>query len=187
MLALSLAKAAARGAMELRGESTDRDLQMALFSGDAGPGAAVPDATDSPAVLAFMDGLLIAEAMIADPVTVVASAGVSRKDSVRFKAFECLHAGVDSYAAILARKKFDGATRTYGSHRFSQRTPDGTEISLIASASGWTRDQDQLAATMVEATLQYSLQQLGILPSDQIISESFLLKDGAWAYPAGAS
>jgi hypothetical protein len=39
----------------------------------------------------------------------------------------------------------------------------------------------------VAATLQYSRQQLGILPSDQMISESFLLKDGAWAYPATAS
>ena len=183
LLALALAKTAACGAMELRGESTDRDLHMALFRGDSGA-AAIPDATDSPAVLAFMDGLLIAEAMIDDSATVVAGAGFSRKDSVRLKAFECLHTGLDSYVAILARKKFDGATRTYGSHRFSQYTPDGAQIALIASVSGWTRDQDQLTATIVAATLQYSLQQLGILPAEQIISESFVLTDGDWAYPA---
>jgi hypothetical protein len=115
---------------------------------------------------------------------VVDSIGFSKRDVTRLKAFECVHAGVDSYEAILARRKFDGATRSYGSHLFAQIGPDGGSRPLIAAASGWRPDQDYLAVMIVAATLQFVLLEYGVLPRAAIVSSEFVLAAGAWEYPA---
>jgi hypothetical protein len=92
--------------------------------------------------------------------------------------------GVDAYAAIVERRKFEGATRSYGSHLFERILPDGGRLAMIAAASGWRGDQDYLAAMMVPATLHFVLLEYGLLPREQVVSESFVLTEGAWRYPA---
>jgi len=181
--ALVLAEAAARTVLDLRNTSGGGDLHLALFATPA-EGMAPPSATDADAVQSFMNGLLIAEHGAAATALPVAEVGLSKRQVVRMKAFECVHAGVDSYVAIQRRAKFDGATRSYGSHLFRQPVVGGGSIGLIAAASGWRAEQDYLAAMIVPATLQSVLTEYGALPREEIESDSFLLAGGAWAYPA---
>jgi hypothetical protein len=115
---------------------------------------------------------------------VIDEVGFSKREITRFKAFECVRTGVDAYEAILAQRKFDGATRSYGSHRFDQMTPGGSSRALIAAASGWRAEQDYLAAMAAAATLRWVLLEYGVLPRAGIVSSEFLLSGGAWEYPA---
>jgi hypothetical protein len=181
--ALVLAEAAARNVLDLREDPPTADLHLALFSAPAGSAVALPDAADSEAVIAFMDRLSIADHGPAGTSVVVEALGFSKKEITRLKAFECVRTGVDAYAAILARRKFDGATRSYGSHLFDQIMPGGATTSLIAAASGWRGDQDYLAAMVVPATLQCVLSAFGVLPRDVMVCSGFVLSGGAWEYP----
>ena len=182
--ALVLAEAAARTALELLEDSPSEDLHMALFRAPSDSTATLPDAHDAAAVIGFMEGLLIADHGSTGTSARVDSLGFSRKEVTRLKAFECVRTGVDAYAAILTKQKFDGATRSYGSHLFKQITPDGTHVPLIAAASGWRGDQDYLVVMMVPATLNAVLFEFGRLPKDMVVSSAFVLADGAWEYPA---
>lgn len=181
--ALLLADAAARCVLELRSDSPGGNLHLALFAVDDAP-AQVPDPTDGDAVCAYMDGMLVADRWLDDPNAVVPALGLTRRQITRLKAFECLHTGVDAYTGIVRRLKYDGATRSYGSHRFSQLLADGSEIELVAAASGWRGDQDYLAAMMVPAALLHVRLRDGELPADVMTSAGFVLADGAWEYPA---
>jgi len=180
--ALVLAESAARNVLDLRADPPASDLHLALFRAPAGDGAAV-DAADTDAVVAFMDELLLAEHGSAGTSEVRPSVGLSPRDICRVKAFECVRAGVDAYTAIIERRKFDGATRDYGSHRFEQILPAGGSMPMISAASGWRADQDYLAAMIVPATLRSVMLEYGILPRDPVASATFLLADGAWEYP----
>jgi hypothetical protein len=182
--ALGLAEAAARNVLDLRADWPVGELHMAIFSASADGDGALPDAEDAGAVIDHMEGRLIADHGPVGTTNVIESIGFSKKDITRLKAFECVRTGVDSYEAILARRKFDGATRTYGSHVFAQIGPGGASRPLIAAASGWRADQDYLAAMVVAATLQCVLLEYGVLPRDAIVSSKFLLSAGAWEYPA---
>lgn len=180
--ALILAEAATRSVLELGVTVPAGDLHLALF-GSPGAGLEAPDPRDAAGVLAFMEGLMIAEhgtPSTAEPITEI---GISKRDIAAFKAFECVHTGLDAYAAIVRRAKFDGATRSFGSHRFEQITPAGDSVTLIAAASGWRAEQDYLAAMIVAATLQAVLIEYGRLPGEGIDSDPFLLGGGAWRYP----
>jgi hypothetical protein len=179
--ALVLAEAAARNVLDLRADWPVGELHLAIFSGRAD--GALPDAEDARAVIEHMENRLIADHGPAGTGDVIESIGYSKKDITRLKAFECVRTGVDSYEAILARRKFDGATRSYGSHLFGQIGPGGDSTPLIAAASGWRADQDYLAAMVVAATLQCVLLEYGVLPRDAIVSSEFLLTAGAWEYP----
>jgi hypothetical protein len=180
--ALTLAEAAARAVLELRDDAPVGALHIALFRAEPDPSAKPPDPRDAEAVLAHMERRVLADHGVGTN-EVVARAGYSPRDITRFKAFECLHTGVDAHEAILARRKFDGATRSYGSHLFTQMAPGGDRVALIASASGWRAEQDYLAATAVVATLRCVLLECGMLPRDGISSSQFLLSGGAWEYP----
>jgi len=180
--ALVLAESAARNVLDLRADQPTADLHLALFGAPSGDGAQV-DATDAGAVIAFMDELLVAEHGAAATSEVNETVGFSSRNICRLKAFECVRAGVDAYAAIIGRRKFDGATRAYGSHRFEQIQPGGGSTTMIAAASGWRSDQDYLAAMIVPATLRSVLLEYGVLPRDQVASATFLLAAGAWEYP----
>ena len=182
--ALGLAEAAARNVLGLLEDAPKGDLHMALFSvpGDDDP---PPEAEDAPAVIEFVGRHVIADHGAAGTSALVDELGFSRRDITRLKAFECVRTGIDAYAAILTKQKFDGATRSYGSHLFSQISPDGTTTPLIAAASGWRGDQDYVAVMMVPATLQCVLLEFGVLPRDTIVSSAFVLASGAWEYPAG--
>jgi hypothetical protein len=182
-LALLLAEAAARNVLDLRDDRPAGDLHIALFSGSSG-GAPLPEAQDAAAVIDHMQGRLIADHGVGATNAVIAAVGFSKKDITRLKAFECLLTGIDSYEAILARRKFDGATRSYGSRLFAQAGPAGASTRLISAASGWRADQDYLAAMIVAATLQNVLLEYGALPREQIVSEDFLLCADSWEYPA---
>jgi hypothetical protein len=181
--ALVLAEAASRNVLELRDDCPVGELHIAIFSGPDDGAAALPDAKDARAVIDHMQRRLIADHGSAATSTVIESLGFSRRDVTRLKAFECVRTGLDSYQAILARRKFDGATRSYGSHVFEQTGPAGASRPLIAAASGWRADQDYLAAMVVPATLQCALVAYGLLPRDGIVSSGFLLCAGAWEYP----
>lgn len=181
-LALLLAEAAARKVLDLRDDRPAGDLHIALFIGSSG--APLPEAQDAAAVIDHMEGRLIADHGVGATAAVVAAVGFSKKDITRLKAFECLLTGIDSYEAILARRKFDGATRSYGSRLFAQAGPAGASTRLISAASGWRADQDYLAAMIVAATLQNVLLEYGALPREQIVSEDFLLCADSWEYPA---
>ena len=180
--ALVLAESAARNVLDLRADPPSANLHLALFRAPEGDGAAV-DATDTEAVVAFMDELIIAEHGSPGTSEVYESVGFSARDICRVEAFECVRAGVDAYVAIIERRKFDGATCTYGSHRFEQILPGGGWTPLIAAANGWRDDQDYLAAMMVPATLRSVMLGYGVLPRDQVASATFLLAAGAWEYP----
>jgi hypothetical protein len=180
--ALVLAESAARNVLDLRTDSPTADLHLALFRAPSGDGDQV-DADDPRVVIAFMDGLLVAEHGSARTSAVSEAVGFSSRDICRLKAFECVRAGVDSYAAIIERRKFDGATRSYGSHRFEQIQPGGGSTTMISAASGWRSDQDYLAAMMVPATLRSVLLVYGVLLRDTVASATFLLAAGAWEYP----
>jgi len=181
--ALLLADAAARCVLELRSDSPHGNLHLALFWVDGAP-AEVPDPADRGAVCQYMEAMLVADRWHDDPDAVVPALGLTRREITRLKAFECLHAGVDAYTSIVRRLKYDGATRSYGSHRFRQLLADGSEVELVASASGWRGDQDYLAAMMVPATLLHARLGDGDLPAAVIESAGFVLADGAWEYPA---
>jgi hypothetical protein len=182
--ALVLAEAAARTSLDLRGDPPAGNLHLALFRAQSSPESVEPDGADSAAVVAFMDAQLIAEHGLAATSTVIGRAGFTPIQICRIKAFECVRTGVDAYAAILERRKFEGATRSYGSHVFEQITPAGDRVGMIAAASGWRGEQDYLAAMMVPATLHFVLLQFGVLPRELVVSESFVLTAGAWEYPA---
>ena len=182
--ALLLAESAARNVLDLRGDLPVGELHIALF--DLTPGAAagaLADAQDARAVLAYMEARLIADHGSGTDA-LIEEVGFSKREITRFKAFECVRTGVDAYEAILARRKFDGATRSYGSHRFEQMTPGGASRTLVASASGWRAEQDYLAAMAAAATLRWVLLEYGVLPRAGIVSSGFLLSGGAWEYPA---
>jgi hypothetical protein len=182
--ALLLAESAARNVLDLRGDLPVGELHIALF--DLTPGAAagaLPDAQDARAVLAYMEARLIADHGSGTDA-LIEEVGFSKREITRFKAFECVRTGVDAYEAILARRKFDGATRSYGSHRFEQMTPGGASRTLVASASGWRAEQDYLAAMAAAAALRWVLLEYGVLPRAGIVSSGFLLSGGAWEYPA---
>jgi hypothetical protein len=180
--ALLLADAAARCVLELRSDSPHGNLHLALFAVDGAP-PELPDPADRDAVCAYMESMLVADRWLDDPEAVVPALGLTRHQITRLKAFECVHTGVDAYTTIVRRQKFDGATRSYGSHRFATLLPDGGEIELIASASGWRGDQDYLAAMMVPAALLHVRLGDGELPAAVITSAGFVLADGAWEYP----
>jgi hypothetical protein len=183
--ALILAEAATRSVLELGVNPPVGDLHLALF----GPPAADligPDPRDAPGVLAFMEDLLIAEHGTPSTAEPIEKIGISKRDIAAVKAFECVHTGLDAYATIVRRAKFDGATRSFGSHRFDQITPGGGSLTLTAAASGWRAEQDYLAAMIVAATLQAVLIEYGQLPGEGIDSHPFLLTDGAWRYPGHA-
>lgn len=182
--ALVLAEAAARNVLELLEDAPSGDLHVALFSVPTDASGPPPDAEDAPAVVEFIDRHLVADHGATGTSARVEALGFSKKDITRLKAFECVRTGVDAYAAILTKQKFDGATRSYGSHLFRQITPDGTSAPLIAAASGWRGDQDYLAVMMVPATLQCVLLEFGALPRELIVSSAFVLAGGAWEYPA---
>ena len=158
--------------LDLREDWPVGELHLAIFSARAD--GALPDAEDARAVIEHMENRLIADHGSAGTTDVIESIGYSKKDITRLKAFECVRTGVDSYEAILARRKFDGATRSYGSHLFGQIGPGGDSMPLIAAASGWR---------VVAATLQCVLLEYGVLPRDAIVSSEFLLTAGAWEYP----
>jgi hypothetical protein len=181
--ALLLADAAARCVLELRSDSPPGNLHLALFALDGAP-SEPPDPADRDAVCAYMEPMLVADRWLDDPDAVVPALGLTRRQITRLKAFECVHTGVDAYTTIVRRQKFDGATRSYGSHRFRQLLPDGGEIELVASASGWRGDQDYLAAMMVPAALLHVRLADGELPAAVMTSAGFILADGAWEYPA---
>ena len=181
--ALLLAESAARNVLDLRADSPTGDLHLALFDGTVESGEALPDAEDSLAVVAFMERRLVAEHGAAATSVVREAIGFSARDSCRLKAFECVCTGVDAYAAIIERRKFDGATRAYGSHRFEQILPLGGTMPLIAAAGGWRGEQDYLAAMIVPATLQSVLIEYGLLPRESVVSSTFVLTAGAWEYP----
>jgi hypothetical protein len=181
--ALLLAESAARNVLDLRGDCPVGELHIAIFDATADGDAALPDAQDAQAVLAYMEGRVIADHGTGTE-TVVDEVGFSKREITRFKAFECVRTGVDAYEAILSRRKFDGATRSYGSHRFDQMTPGGSSRALIAAASGWRAEQDYLAAMAAAATLRWVLLEYGALPRAGIVSSQFLLSGGAWEYPA---
>jgi len=184
MQALVLAEAAARKVLELLEDTPSGDLHMALFRVPTESSGAPPQAEDAPAVVEFIDRHVVADHGAAGTSALVEALGYSKKDITRLKAFECVRTGVDPYAAILTKQKFDGATRSYGSHLFRQITPDGTTVPFIAAASGWRGDQDYVAVMMVPATLQCVLLEFGALPRDVIVSSAFVLASGAWEYPA---
>jgi hypothetical protein len=181
--ALLLAESAARKVLDLRGDPPVGELHIALFDLTPGGATALPDARDSRAVLAHMEACLIADHGSGTDA-VIEEVGFSKREITRFKAFECVHTGMDAYEAILARRKFDGATRSYGSHRFEQMTPGGASRALVASASGWRAEQDYLASMAAAATLRWVLLEYGLLPRAGIVSSEFLLSGGAWEYPA---
>lgn len=183
--ALVLAEAASRNVLDLRDDCPVGELHIAIFAGSDDGAVALPDATDTRAVIDHMERRLIADHGSTGTSTVIESLGFSKRDVTRLKAFECLRTGLDSYIAILARRKFDGATRSYGSHVFDQPGPAGASRPLIAAASGWRADQDYLAAMVVPATLQCALVSYGLLPRDAIVSSGFVLRAGAWEYPPG--
>jgi hypothetical protein len=178
--ALLLAEAAARNVLDLREDCPTGELHVAVFDGSVR--GELPDAHDARAVIDHMETRLIADHGVGTTAP-IASIGFSKREITRLKAFECLCTGIDSYGAILTRRKFDGATRSYGSHRFNQLGPGGTTTPLIAAASGWRADQDYLAAMIVAATLQSVLLEYGVLPREGIVSADFLLSSGAWEYP----
>ncbi len=180
--ALVLAESAARNVLDLRADPPAANLHLALFRAPEGEAAAI-DAADTGAVVTFMDELLLAEHGSPGTSEVREAIGLSPRDICRIKAFECVRCGIDSYAAIVEQRKFDGATRSYGSHRFEQILPRGGSTPLISAASGWRGDQDYLAAMMVPATLRSVLLEYGILPRDTVASATFLLAAGAWEYP----
>ena len=180
--ALVLAESAARNVLDLRADLPTANLHLALFRAPSGDGAQV-DADDTQAVIAFMDELLVAEHGSPGTSEVREPVGFSPRDICRIKAFECVRAGVDAYAAIIERLKFDGASRGYGSHRFEQIQPGGGSTTMISAASGWRPDQDYLAAMMVPATLRSVLLEYGVLPRDTVASATFLLVAGTWEYP----
>ena len=180
--ALVLAESAARNVLDLRADLPARNLHLALFRAPEGDAAEV-DAADAAAVIAYMDELLVAEHGSPGTSDVNPVTGMSPRDICRVKAFECVRAGCDSYAAIIERRKFDGATRSYGSHRFEQILPGGGSATMISAGSGWRGDQDYLAAMMVPATLHSVLLEYGVLPRDQVASATFLLASGTWQYP----
>ena len=179
--ALVLAESAARNVLDLRADLPVTNLHLALFHAPDGDASEV-DAADAAAVIAYMDELLVAEHGSSGTSEVNAT-GMSPRDICRVKAFECVRAGCDSYAAIIERRKFDGATRSYGSHRFEQILPGGGSATMISAGSGWRGDQDYLAAMMVPATLHSVLLEYGVLPRDQVASATFLLASGTWQYP----
>jgi hypothetical protein len=181
--ALLLADAAARCVLELRGDSPSGNLHLALFALDGAP-AGLPDPVDRDAVCAYMEPMLLAERWQDDPEAVVPALGLTRRQITRLKAFECMYTGLDAYTTIVRRRKFDGATRSYGSHRFRALLGDGGEVELVAAASGWRGDQDYLAAMMVPAVLLHVRLRDGELPAEVISSAGFVLADGAWEYPA---
>jgi len=182
--ALLLAESAARNVLDLRGDCPVGELHIAIFDAATGDGdGALPDAHDAPAVLACMEGRVIADHG-AGTDAVIEEVGLSKREITRFKAFECIYTGVDAYEAILARRKFDGATRSYGSHRFEQMAPGGATLTLVAAASGWRAEQDYLAAMVAAATLRWVLLEYGALPRAGMVSSEFLLSGGAWEYPA---
>ena len=181
--ALVLAEAATRTVLDLRDNPGSGDLHLALF-GLPSEGTAMPAPHDAGAVLKLMDQLLIAEHGAAATSAPIAQVGLSKRQIVRLKAFECVHCRLDAYVAIQRRAKFDGATRSFGSHLFAQTIPGGESVTLIAAASGWRAEQDYLAAMMVPATLQSILTEYGVLSRSGIESDSFVLAGGAWAYPA---
>ena len=183
--ALGLAEAAARNVLELLEDAPSGDLHMALFSVPSDADDPPPEAENAPAVIEYVSRHAIADHGAAGTSARVDHLGFSKRDITRLKAFECIRTGIDAYAAILTKQKFDGATRTYGSHLFSQIAPDGTTAPLIAAASGWRGDQDYVAVMMVPATLQCVLLEFGVLPRDTIVSSAFVLAGGAWEYPAG--
>ena len=177
--ALLLAEAAARCVLELREDSPPGNLHLALFALDEAAGA-LPDAAVSEAVCAYMEPMLLADRWQDDPDADVPALGLTRRQITRLKAFECIQTGGDAYTAIVRRQKFDGATRSYGSHRFGALLPDGGEVELIAAASGWRGDQDYLAAMMVPAALLHVRLRDGELPAAVMTSAGFVLADGAW-------
>jgi hypothetical protein len=182
--ALLLAESAARHVLDLRGDCPVGELHIALFDATAeADDDALPDPRDAQAVLSYMEGRLIVDHGSGTD-TVIDEVGLSKRQITRFKAFECVSSGVDAYEAILAQRKFDGATRSYGSHRFEQMTPGGSSRTLVAAASGWRAEQDYLVAITVAATLCWVLLEYGALPRAGIVSPEFLLADGAWEYPA---
>lgn len=181
--ALLLAESAARNVLDLRGDWPVGELHIAIFDTTAEGDGALPDAQDAQAVLAYMEARVIADHGTGTDA-VMQEVGFSKREITRFKAFECVRTGVDAYEAILARRKFDGATRSYGSHRFDQMTPGGSSMALIAAASGWRAEQDYLAAMAAAATLRWVLLEYGALPRAGIVSSEFLLSGGAWEYPA---
>ena len=180
--ALVLAESAARNVLDLRADLPARNLHLALFRAPEGDAAEV-DAADAADVIAYMDELLVAEHGSPGTSDVNSVTGMSPRDICRIKAFECVRAGCDSYSAIIERRKFDGATRSFGSHRFEQILPDGGSAPMISAASGWRGDQDYLAAMIVPATLRSVLLEYGILPRELVESATFLLAAGAWQYP----
>ncbi len=180
--ALVLAEAAARNVLDLRADCPVGELHIAIFHGSRDGNGSLPNAEDARAVVDYMEDRLIADHGVGT-AAVIESIGFSKRDITRLKAFECVRTGMDSYEAITARRKFDGATRSYGSHLFSQIVPGGESTTLIAAASGWREDQDYLAAMVVPATLQCVLVDYGALPRDSIVSSEFLLSGGAWEYP----
>src|ERR1019366_6867862 len=147
--ALVLAEAAARSVLELLEDAPSGDLHMALFSVPTASSGPPPAAEDAPAVVEFIDRHGVADHGAAGTSALVEALGYSKKDITRLKAFECVRTGVDAYAAILTKQKFDGATRSYGSHLFRQITPDGTTAPLIAAASGWGGGPDLVAGLVV--------------------------------------
>ena len=181
--ALLLAESAARNVLDLRGDCPVGELHIALFDATADEDAELPDARDARAVLAHMERRVIADHGSGTDA-VIEEVGLSKREITRFKAFECIRSGVDAYEAILARRKFDGATRSYGSHRFEQMTPGGATLALVAAASGWRAEQDYLTAIAVAATLRWVLLEYGALPRAGMVSSEFLLSGGAWEYPA---
>jgi hypothetical protein len=181
--ALLLAESAARTVLDLRGDPPTGDLHLALFDCRMEADEALPDATDSQAVIAFMDRRLVAEHGSAGTGAVHPAIGVSPRNSCRLKAFECVRSGVDAYAAVIERRKFDGATRGFGSHRFEQIMPAGGSVPLAGAAAGWRSVQNYLAAMMVPATLQSVLLEYGLLPRASVVSSTFVLTAGAWEYP----
>jgi hypothetical protein len=181
--ALLLAESAARNVLDLRGDCPIGELHIAIFDATASEDAALPDAQDARAVLAHMERRVIADHGSGTDA-VIEEVGLSKREITRFKAFECVYAGVDAYEAILARRKFDGATRSYGSHRFEQMAPGGATLTLVAAASGWRAEQDYLAAMVAAATLRWVLLEYGALPRAGMVSSEFLLSGGAWEYPA---
>jgi hypothetical protein len=169
--------------LDLRGDCPVGELHIALFDATADEDAVPPDARDARAVLAHMERRVIADHGSGTDA-VIEEVGLSKREITRFKAFECIRSGVDAYEAILARRKFDGATRSYGSHRFEQMTPGGATLALVAAASGWRAEQDYLVAIVVAATLRWVLLEYGALPRAGMVSSEFLLSGGAWEYPA---
>lgn len=180
--ALVLAESAARTVLDLRADPPSGNLHLALFHAPAGEAEDL-DAADTATVVAYMDELLIAEHGSLGSSEILQSVGFSARDICRVTAFECVRAGVDAYTAIIERRKFDGATSGFGSHRFEQVLPGGGATPMIAAASGWRGDQDYLAAMMVPATLRLVLLEFGVLPSEEVASATVLLTGGAWEYP----